>query len=61
MKSFGSFSTREKEKEYISHLERLWASKPQVQRTEIEEIVECFQKDGVLVTVYNFLDAASVL
>lgn len=61
MKSFDSFGAREKEKEYISHLEHLWASKPQAQRTEIEEIVECFQKDGVLVTVYNFLDAASVL
>ena len=61
MKSFDSFSTREKEKECISHLERLWASKPQAQRTEIEEIVERFQKDGALVAVYNFLDVASVL
>lgn len=61
MKSFDSFSAREKEKEYISHLERLWASKPQAQRTEIEEIVEHSQKDGVLVTIYNFLEAPSVV
>ena len=61
MKSFDSFNTREKEKECISHLERLWASKPQAQRTEIEEIVERSQKDGVLVTIYNFLEAPSVV
>ena len=61
MKSFDSFNTREKEKECISHLERLWASNPQAQRTEIEEIVERSQKDGVLVTIYNFLEAPSVV
>lgn len=55
IKSFDLFNSREREKTYFSHLEKLWEATPANQRTEIEELVERLQNDGVICTVYDFV------
>ena len=55
MNSFDSFDAQEREKRYFSHLEQLWDLLPSTQRTEIEKLVEHFQENGAIVSVYNFL------
>ena len=55
MNSFDSFEAQEQEKRYFSHLERYWELLPSSQRTEIEKLVERFQENGAIVSVYDFL------
>lgn len=55
IKSFDLSNSREKEKTHFSHLEKLWKVIPANQRTEIEELVERLQNDGVICTVYDFV------
>lgn len=57
MKSFDSFDAQKQEKIFFSRLERLWELLPSTQRTEIEKLVDGFQENGAIVSVYNFLEA----
>lgn len=56
MKSFDSFDAQKREKIFFSRLEQLWESLPVNQRTEIEKLVDGFQENGAIVSVYNFLE-----
>ena len=56
MKSFDSFDAQKQEKILFSRLEQLWETLPVNQRTEIEKLVDGFQENGAIVSVYNFLE-----
>ena len=55
LNKFDLLEAREKEKKYLSYLERLWDDLPSPQKEQIENVVESLKANGTICTVFDFI------
>lgn len=55
LNKFDLLEAREKEKKYLSYLERLWDDLPSSQKEQIENVVESLKANGTICTVFDFI------
>lgn len=55
LNKFDLLEVREKEKKYLSYLERLWDNLPLSQKKRIENEVESLKANGTICTVFDFI------
>ena len=55
LNKFDLLEAREKEKKYLSYLERLWDDLPSSQKEQIENVVESLKANGTICTVFDFM------
>lgn len=55
LNKFDLLEAREKEKKYLSYLERLWDDLPSPQKEQIENVVESLKANGTICTVFDFM------
>lgn len=55
LNKFDLLEAQEKEKKYLSYLERLWDDLPSSQKEQIENVVESLKANGTICTVFDFM------
>lgn len=55
LNKFDLLEAQEKEKKYLSYLERLWDDLPSPQKEQIENVAESLKANGVICTVFDFM------